>query len=175
VPPENAGAPAEGAPAVRFVQVEWLDARAVALREAMEAEMDALYADVVAAMPPEMLDSTAGVLDVHPESFVATVVGLDGDTPVAHAALRPFGDELEVKRVFVSPDHRGRGISRALMLELERIARSSGVRSLILQTGELQTASLALYAAVGYERIEPFGRYAELPMSVCFRKHLQPA
>ena len=168
----SAGAPAEGAPAISFSRADWLDPRAVALREAMEAEMDALYADVVAAMPPAMLETTAGVLDVHPESFVATVLGLDGDRAVAHAALRPYGDELEVKRVFVAPSHRGRGISRALMLALEPIARAQGVRSLILQTGTLQTASLGLYRAVGYQEIPPFGRYAELPMSVCFRKHL---
>ena len=168
----SAGAPVEGAPAISFSRVDWLDPRAVALRSDMEAEMDALYADVVAAMSPSMLASTAGVLDVHPDSFVATMIGLDGDRAVAHAALRPYGDELEVKRVFVAASHRGRGISRALMLALEPIALELGVSSLILQTGTLQTASLGLYRAIGYEQIEPFGRYAELPMSVCFRKVL---
>jgi GNAT superfamily N-acetyltransferase len=170
--PGHAGAPAEGAPAISFHRVDFLDPRAVALREAMEAEMDALYADVVAAMPPSMLASTAGALDVHPESFVATVLGLDAEAAVAHAALRPVGDELEVKRVFVAPSHRGRGISRALMLALEPIALEYGARALILQTGTLQAASIGLYRAVGYEDIPPFGRYAELPMSVCFRKRL---
>ena len=159
-------------PSLRFESVDWLEPRAAALRAAMEAEMSALYAGVVSALSDAERAAADGALGVHPESFVATVLGLERDVPVAHAALRRYDDALEVKRVFVAAAHRGRGHSRALMLELERIGRSLGAPALVLQTGRLQTASIALYRAVGYREIEPFGGYAALPLSVCFRKEL---
>lgn len=158
--------------AVRIESVDWLDARAVALRGAMGVETTAMYAPLVEPLPPEQQAAIARSLDVDPATIVDTILAFDGDEPVGHAALRPFGDVLEVKKVFVPRSHRGRGISRALMLDLERRAIARGVDRLILQTGTQQLAAIALYEKLGYEGIPVFGDYAVMPFERCFAKTL---
>ena len=145
---------------------------AAALLDQMDAEMGALYADVREAREPGMGELIAIALTVHPEEMVATVGAFDDDELVGHAALRPFEQALEVKRVFVRADHRGQGISKQLMLELEAIARERGASSLILQTGDRQQEAISLYTRLGYVPIERFGAYAPIPFFLCFGKSL---
>jgi GNAT superfamily N-acetyltransferase len=102
-----------------------------------------------------------------------SVGAFDGEELVGHAALRPFEDSLEVKRVYVRSDHRGQGISKQLMFELETIARERGVTSLILQTGDRQTEAIALYTKLGYVPIDRFGAYAPVPFFLCYGKTLE--
>jgi GNAT superfamily N-acetyltransferase len=142
------------------------------LLAAMDAEMGALYADIRETRDPEMARLVGVALTVHPGEMVATVGAFDGDLLVGHAALRPFEDDLEVKRVFVRPEYRGRGISKRLMLELETIARERGAPSLVLQTGNRQAEAIALYEKLGYLPIERFGAYAPIPFFLCFGKTL---
>jgi GNAT superfamily N-acetyltransferase len=142
-----------------------------ALLDEMDAEMGALYSDLREMRDPEMSRLVDVALVVHPEEMTA-VGAFDGDELVGHAAVRPFEDALEVKRVYVRADHRGQGISKQLMLELETIARERGVTSLILQTGNRQVEAIALYEAIGYVPIERFGAYAPVPFFVCLRKTL---
>jgi GNAT superfamily N-acetyltransferase len=144
------------------------------LLDAMDAEMGALYADMRETRDPEISRLVGVALVVHPEEMVATVGAFDGDELVGHAALRPFEDALEVKRVYVRADHRGQGISKQLMLELEAIARERGVTSLILQTGNRQTEAIALYEKLGYAQIDRFGAYEPVPFFLCFGKTLAP-
>ena len=100
------------------------------------------------------------------------VVAFDEETPVACGALRPLDEEsIEVKRMFVVPSHRGRGVSRAVLAFLEDKARSLGFRRLLLETGDVQHAAIGLYSSAGFERVEPFGEY-DGARSVCFGKTL---
>ncbi len=145
---------------------------ATALLDEMDAEMGALYADLRELRDPGMLALVETALTVHPEEMIA-VGAFDGDELVGHAALRPFEDALEVKRVMVRADHRGRGISKQLMLELEAIAAERGVTSLILQTGNRQAEAIALYERIGYSPIDRFGAYAPIPFFLCFGKRLE--
>ena len=145
---------------------------AAALLDQMDSEMGALYADVREAREPGMGELIAIALTVHPEEMVATVGAFDDDELVGHAALRPFEQALEVKRVFVRADYRGQGISKQLMLELEAIARERGASSLILQTGDRQQEAISLYTRLGYVPIERFGAYAPIPFFLCFGKSL---
>jgi GNAT superfamily N-acetyltransferase len=147
---------------------------AAELLDEMDAEMGALYADIRETRDPVLGALVETALTVHPDEMVATIGAFDGDELVGHAALRPFEDSLEVKRVFVRADHRGQGISKQLMLELEEIARERGVTSLILQTGNRQTEAIALYERIGYLPIERFGAYAPIPFFLCFGKSLTP-
>lgn len=153
--------------------VEWGDPRAVALRDAMNAETSAMYEAFTAGNSPEVNAAIDAALSVDAADIVHTVLALDGDGPVGHAALRPFERELEVKKVFVTPTARGRGVSRALMLELESVARGRGVSSLVLQTGPLQVAAIALYVSLGYEQIPAFGMYGVIANALCYRKRLE--
>ncbi|MDU0366671.1 GNAT family N-acetyltransferase [Microbacterium sp. NPDC089180] len=154
--------------------VDWDDRRAVALREAMDAEVSPRYAEVFAAFDAEVAALLAEDFAVDPASIVDAVLVIDASgEPVGHAALRALGDELEVKRVYVDPRARGRGASRALMAELERLARGRGADRLILQTGDRQPEAIALYESIGYRAVEVFPPYQRFPSSRCFAKPLR--
>lgn len=103
-----------------------------------------------------------------------------GGRPVGCGAVRrvdasrrgsPAG---ELKRMYVAPDVRGRGVGRALVLALEAEARRIGLGRLVLETGVRQEAALRLYEGMGFERIAPYGEYIGSPVSVCFAKTLDP-
>jgi len=157
---------------VEIKVVDWLDPRAVALRDAMNAETGAMYAKVIASHSAETTAAIDASLAVDPESIAVTIVAFAGDTPVGHSALRPFGDELEVKKVFTDPAARGLGVAKRMLAWLEDYAVAHGVTSLVLQTGSLQVEAIGLYEAVGYRHIPVFGAYGVIPGAVCMRKTL---
>jgi putative acetyltransferase len=78
----------------------------------------------------------------------------------------------EIKRLFVQPAARGRGVGRALMVELERRAAAEGVNLLQLETGVKQPEALALYRALGYVERGPFGAYLPDPICLFMEKRL---
>jgi len=157
-------------------RVDWDDPRAVALRGAMEDEMNELYGPLAQSLPDGVMEQLSVGFDVLPGTIVATVLAVDGDVAVGQAGLRPHhtdaGPALEVKKVVVAPEHRGRGASRLLMAALEDAARERGIRRLILQTGPLQPAAIALYEKVGYAAIEPYPPYQLMPGALCYEKQL---
>ncbi len=156
-----------------LVRVEWNDPRAVALREAMDVEIGARYADPGATAVDEQV---ALALVVDPAEIAATLLVLDGDAvPIAHGALRMLRGDWEIKRVIVASAYRGRGVGRALMTELERIAVVGGASRLILQTRDRQPEAVALYERLGYTPIPIYEPYVEaIPFSLCFEKPVAP-
>jgi GNAT superfamily N-acetyltransferase len=79
----------------------------------------------------------------------------------------------ELKRMYVEPARRGRGIGRALLEALEAEARQLGAGRIVLETGARQTAAVALYARCGYEKIPLFGEYLQSPeTSLCLGKSI---
>ena len=81
----------------------------------------------------------------------------------------------ELKRMFIAIPERGKGVGRALLLELEREAMRLGASRLILETGPRQHAAIAMYKSAGFREIPSFGEYVGSPMSLCMGKDLQPA
>lgn len=81
----------------------------------------------------------------------------------------------ELKRMYVSPAGRGRGLARQLLSLLETSAVSRGCKQLRLETGPYQQEALALYASAGFERRGPFGDYVDDPLSVFMQKRVAPA
>ena len=157
---------------IRIEYVDWLDPRAVQLRSAMDAETSAMYAEFSRSQSAEVRAAIDDALTVDPATIVATIIALDGDEPVGHSALRPYGTSLEVKKVFVPDSARGRGVARLLMGELETIARGRGATSLVLQTGVLQVPAITLYEDLGYVAIPPYGKYDAIPEALCYEKVL---
>ncbi len=153
-------------------QVEWFDPRAVALRDAMNAETGAMYAEFTAKQSQEAIAAIDDALTVDAASIVHTVIATEDGVPLGHAALRPFGEQLEVKKVFTTPGARGKGVARALLADLERYAREQGVTTLVLQTGPLQVAAIELYLRLGYVEIPSFGKYTVIPGALCYEKAL---
>ena len=150
-------------------RVPWSDPRGESLRHDMDVEISALYAHVFDSSTDEENEAISQALAVRPEEILTSILAFDEGVPVGHAAVRPFGDDaLEVKKVFVAADARGKGISKLLMAETEVIAREHGYARIILQTGDLQAEAIALYLRMGYEPIPIYGPYGVLPVSLCF-------
>ena len=78
----------------------------------------------------------------------------------------------ELKRMYVRPALRGQGAGHALLQWLEQQALQRGCAALVLETGVLQHAALALYARAGYRPCGPFDDYVADPLSVFLRKAL---
>jgi ribosomal protein S18 acetylase RimI-like enzyme len=78
----------------------------------------------------------------------------------------PDGPDAELKRMYVSPAARGRGVARAVLAELERTAVEAGYHRMVLETGVKQPEALALYRSAGYVEVPKFGYYAEVPSAV---------
>ena len=110
----------------------------------------------------------------------AFFVGYLEDRPVATGAWRRRTDvrvgesstTAEVKRMYVVPSARGRGLARAMLSHLERTARAAGVEVMVLETGTRQPEAIALYESSGYTSIPGFGFYRDAPISRCFARRL---
>ena len=95
---------------------------------------------------------------------------------VGCAALQVFESEhagdAELKRMYVAPQARGRGLARLLLSTLEQAARAAGHPTLRLSTGYLQPEAIALYESSGYTRTEPWGKYVFEPSTYCYAKRI---
>ncbi len=87
------------------------------------------------------------------------LVGYEGDRAVAIGGLRPLEDgACEIKRMYVVPDARSRGVGRALLAALEEAGRTLGYTVVRLDAGAEQKHSRVLFEATGYREIPPYNR-----------------
>jgi GNAT superfamily N-acetyltransferase len=122
---------------------------AVALCDAMISSLIELYPDLGPG-------PSATPADFSPPggAFVAIY---DGDRAVAGGGVKRLDDEAaEIKRMYVVPDCRGRGLSRMLLGALEDAARDLGYTFTRLDTGVHQHAALRLYPSAGYLEIDDY-------------------
>ena len=99
----------------------------------------------------------------------------DGERPVACGGIARFDEyRAEVKRMYVVPDARGRGLGRRILVELEQQARSVGYTGLVLETGDKSAAALAIYTSSGFESIRCWPPYDSRSLSLCFEKRFPP-
>jgi GNAT superfamily N-acetyltransferase len=104
-----------------------------------------------------------------PESGGLFVVAWSDDTPVGCGGYRRLDEEAaELKRVYVAPAGRRRGIAMAVLDYLQQQASEAGYRRVWLETGTLQPESIALYRAAGYQSIGCFGEHGSHPQSLYF-------
>ena len=101
------------------------------------------------------------------------VVAYEGEMPVACGAIREFdAQSMEVKRMYTLPSHRGKGIAKLVLQDLEKWASELGYEKCILETGRRQPEAIALYEKSGYQSIPNYGKYLNVENSVCFAKEL---
>ena len=81
-------------------------------------------------------------------------------------------ETVEIKRMYVRPAARSKGISAMILKDLEEWALTLGVRKAILETGNSQFEALGLYGRQGYISIPNYAPYTEMPDSICFGKML---
>lgn len=96
-----------------------------------------------------------------------------GNEAVASGGFRRIDvDVVEIKRMYVVPAQRRKGLSRRLLTHLEDAARRDGARRVLLETGHAQPEAIALYRSSGYDQVDGFGHYACQPGSFAFGKNL---
>ena len=101
------------------------------------------------------------------------IVGYDQNIPIACGAVRYYSeDSMEVKRMFVSLEHRGKGIASIVLNELETWCKELNYKKCILETGINQPEAIKLYEKNHYKRIPNYGKYENMATSVCFEKKL---
>jgi GNAT superfamily N-acetyltransferase len=101
------------------------------------------------------------------------VVAYDNDRPVGCGAIKEYAPgAMEIKRMYTSPESRGKGIATKILAELERWATELSCAKCILETGKRQSAAIALYKKCGYKLIPNYGQYTAIDNSLCFEKEL---
>jgi GNAT superfamily N-acetyltransferase len=89
------------------------------------------------------------------------LVGVLDGVAVAMGGWRRLDDtQAEIKRMYVAPVARRRGLALRLLGELERTAADAGITRLVLNTGPEQPEAVAMYERSGYAPEAPFGHYA---------------
>ena len=102
------------------------------------------------------------------------IVAYEDDKPVACGAIREFSPEaMEVKRMYTIPGHRGKGIGKKVLDELEKWAAELSYHTCVLETGNRQPDAIGLYKKSGYKIVPNYGKYAGIENSVCFEKELK--
>lgn len=137
---------------------------AIALIGELEAQLDPLY-------PRESRHglSVAQLIDQRVAFFIIHSAG----EPVGCGGVKLVGAEYgEIKRMYVRPPFRGRGLARAMLDHLALYAQAHDISLLRLETGIHQQAVISLYERAGFTRIPPFGDYREDPLSLFFEKRV---
>jgi len=92
---------------------------------------------------------------------------------VGCGAIKHYEDGvIEVKRMFVPVEFRGKGIASNVLNHLEQWAKELGYTSCILETGKVQIEAVALYHKNGYRVIPNYGQYIGVDLSICFKKDI---
>lgn len=111
--------------------------------------------------------------EFRPPEGLFLVGTLDG-VPVATGGWRRLNESTaEIKRMYVCPAARRRGLARQMLAELERTVSAAGISRVVLNTGPSQPEAIALYEQSGYTAAPPFGHYACHPRAVFFGKALR--
>ena len=79
---------------------------------------------------------------------------------------------VEVKRMYVEPEQRGRGVAKEILQHLEDAGRGLGAERAVLETGVYQDEAIGLYRRAGYLQVACWGEYSTSPTSVCYEKRL---
>lgn len=130
-----------------------------------------------------LLDQDLQIRDGDEHSFFAqfnkiddirhVVVAYEDGEAVGCGAIKEYEKGVaEIKRMFVRPEQRGRGIAKSILSELETWAQELNFSECILETGWKQPEAIALYEKSGYETIPNYGQYSGVESSVCMRKPL---
>jgi GNAT superfamily N-acetyltransferase len=158
------------ASSVNVRDVAWDDPAAAGLRAALSEELDPRLAQHGTRLGP--------VLAVAPEEITLTLLVEDDGEAVACGSLRRLSEPVdvdgaraghEVKKLYVAPGHRRRGLATLLLAELRAAAAQAGEHALVLHTGTPMPEAVVFYQARGWQEIPPFGQYVDVAdVSVCF-------
>ena len=135
---------------------------AATLVRAMRDEMAGLYEglELDGAQMPK-----AGPAELGPPGGTF-IVGYEDDVAVCCGGVKRLPDgACEIKRMFVVPQARGRGVAGELLVALEDAARALGYTTARLDTGPKQPHAERMYRRAGYREI---GNFNDNPFASCF-------
>ena len=107
------------------------------------------------------------------ENSDTVVIAYENDKPVSCGCFKKFDtNSAEIKRMFVAPLYRGRGIGAKILTELEKWALEMGNQFTVLETGIKQPEAVYLYKKLGYQVIKNYEPYIGNELSICMKKIL---
>ncbi|WP_281324106.1 GNAT family N-acetyltransferase [Flavobacterium sp. IMCC34518] len=102
------------------------------------------------------------------------IVCYQDDVAIGCGAFKEFdSDTVEIKRMFVHPDFRGKGIASLVLTALEVWACELHFSSCVLETGTNNPEAISLYHKSGYEIIPNYDQYKNVKTSICLKKFIQ--
>jgi GNAT superfamily N-acetyltransferase len=137
--------------ALRFERCDPEEQPASELLVAMRAELNDVYETFSRLDNPPLAPAELRA------PLGAYLVGYEGAEAVAGGGLRRLGDGVaEIKRMYVRPASRSRGVAAGLLAALEGTAVSLGYTATRLDTGPKQVHARRLYRAAGYVEVPPY-------------------
>lgn len=107
------------------------------------------------------------------DSIKYVLVVYEDNKPIGCGSIKAFDVKtVEIKRMYLKPEKRGRGIADRIIFELEKWAKELHYERCILETGERQVEAVQFYYKSGYKRAKNYGQYAGVENSLCFEKYL---
>lgn len=101
----------------------------------------------------------------------AVVVAYENGVAIGCGAFKEYESNVaEIKRMFVDPNHRNKGVAAKILHELEHWIKEDKYSCCILETSYKLENAIALYEKFGFERIANFGQYIGVKSSICMKK-----
>ena len=99
------------------------------------------------------------------------VVFYANEIPLGCGAFKEFDTETaELKRMFVLPEARGKGIASKILIELENWAKETSYKACVLETSQKLENAITLYRKFGYQDIPNYEQYVGVKTSMCMKK-----
>jgi putative acetyltransferase len=106
-------------------------------------------------------------------NLTTVVIACENNTAIGCGCFKPIdANTVELKRMYVAPGLRGKGIGAMILKELELWANELGFCNMVLETGILQPEAIQLYSKQGFNIIPNYGQYKDNSLSVCMQKIL---
>ena len=101
------------------------------------------------------------------------IIATIDNKPVGCGAMKAYdSDTMEIKRMFVPIEMRGKGIAVHILKNLENWAKEVNYSKCILETGNKMLEAIRLYEKSNYKVVPNYGQYNGIEDSICFKKHL---
>lgn len=151
------------------------DKLSIAIETPLQDDVRTLVAELnailLALTPPEHCHHLT--VEQMADDSTTVFIARDGGAAIACGALKRPADGIgEVKRMYTRPSHRGRKIGEQIVARIEALARSEGLKRLVLETGDRHYAAWKVYENAGFTRCGPVLDYPDVTWSVFYEKKL---
>jgi GNAT superfamily N-acetyltransferase len=131
-------------------------------------QLTALFDDYLVEIDGDEKDFFAQYNHIFLENVV---VCYENETPIGCGAFKKHSENtIEIKRMFVHPDYRGKSVATKVLTELENWAKELHFTENILETSNKLENAIGLYKKFGYEITENYGQYIGVESSICMKK-----